>query len=342
MRDPQQLASLGSSTLGVWRRHEALQHLTPDEIAHDLAEGTLQSPFPGTYLDAGHEPDSAQWLAIAVLASSYDVPAQLHEGDPVSALVAVGCGRTAARELGMPLIDDDDPATGVLEKVHHDVAVFRHLEAIRSRPRRGQPQQTLHRHQLRLQATDLVQHRSGLYLTGHLRTLFDLTALLTPEALVCAMDWALHHGHVTAEQLEQYADLHKGWRSTPAFRRAIERADGRAESALESLTRLLLKPVWPDLVPQVRLYDSRGLPVARLDHAVPEIRLAVESDGRAAHSGEIMKAKDDRRDRRVSVQHGYRTERVTWYDVRRRQHETLTRLVTVRAAREAELRAAAA
>ena len=340
MRDVKQLALLGADTLGVFRRKDALRILTRDELLHDLGEGTIDDPLPGTYKDGGYEPGADHWLAIAVVASSRSLPAELPDDKPVSHLVAVGCGRTSARALGIPLIDDDDPATRALDKTHHDVAVFRHLGDVRSRPRAGRLRHTLHRHQLRLDRDDVMQHESGLFLTTHLRTLFDLTALITPDALVCALDWALHHEHVTRDELEAYAERRKGWRSTPSFRRAIERADARAESVHETLTRLLLKPAWPELTPQVTLYDDRGLPLARLDHADTHIRLAVESDGRKAHSGEIMKAKDDRRDRATQLQHGYKTERVTWFEVRRQPAATRARILAVRDARRANRPAA--
>jgi hypothetical protein len=236
----------------------------------------------------------------------------------------------------MPLIDDDDPATSALDKHHHDVAVFRHVGDVRSRPASpDQPADVLHRHQLNLDRSDVTQHPSGLFLTGHARTLYDLTALVTPEALVCAIDWALHEKLVTGDELEAFAVRHKGWRSTPSFRRALGLADHRAESPHESLTRLLLKPAWPQLTPQVRLYDNDGFVVARLDHADQEVRLAVESDGRRAHSGEVMRAKDERRDRRTGSEFGYRTERVTWYGVRRRPSETRAWILDVRDARRA-------
>jgi hypothetical protein len=333
MRDARRVAELGATTLGVWRRKDALQLLTSDEIGYDLATGTVQAALPGVYLDGGVVPGTDQWLAVAVLASSSDLPAALPEDAPVSSLVALGCGRTAARVLGMPLIDDDDPATSALDKHHHDVAVFVHLKDIRSAT------DTLHRHQLTLDRADVFQHPSGLFLTDHVRTLFDLVPLVTPEALVCALDWTLHNEHVTREELEAFVASHKGWRATPSFQRAIDLADHRAESPHETLTRLLLKPAWSQLTPQVRIHDDRGLVVARFDHADEEIRLAVESDGRRGHSGD-MKAKDDRRDRRTGLEFGYKTERVTWYDVRRRQAETRARILAVRDARRA-LRAAA-
>src|SRR4051794_40218052 len=107
MRNQEDLAQLGQTTLGAWRRRDALRILTADEIAFDLAEGICQSVLPGVYVDGGIVPSPQQWLAIGALASSTTLPNELPEDAPVSFLEAVGCGRMAARVRGMPLIDDD-------------------------------------------------------------------------------------------------------------------------------------------------------------------------------------------------------------------------------------------
>jgi very-short-patch-repair endonuclease len=92
-------------------------------------------------------------------------------------------------------------------------------------------------------------------------------------------------------------------------------ADGRAESPAESVVRLLLRPVLPGLVPQVRVRDAQGRVIARLDLGDEEIRFAVEADGKRGHAGGEMVAKDRRRDRRTEA-NGWRVERVTWHDSR--------------------------
>lgn len=340
MRDTDRLAALGATSLGVWRRRDALQILTRDELAFDLREGTVRSPLPGVCMDGGFAPSAEQWLAIVTLASSRELVRELADDEPAARLEAVGCGRTAARVHGMPLIDDEDPATRAADKHHHDVAVFRHLGDVRSARRDGQPSDTLHRHQLTLGRSDVAPHESGLWLTSEVRTLYDLTSLVSFEALVCAIDWTLHHGRVRSQDLLDFAGAHTGWRSTPAFRRAVDLADGRAESPHETLTRLLLKPGWPELTPQVRIDDGLGYPVARFDHADEALRLAIESDGKRGHAGEGMKAKDNRRDRTVKLQHGYHTERVTWFEVRRLPAQTRARIFAVRDALRARRPAA--
>lgn len=118
----------------------------------------------------------------------------------------------------------------------------------------------------------------------------------------------------------------RGQRHGAVLGRAAALADGRAESPHKTLLRLLLRPVLPALVPQVRLLDEAARIVARFDLADDEIKLAVEADGKRGHAGDGMVAKDRRRDWR-SEQLGWTTERFTWFDTRRRQEETRLRVL---------------
>ena len=121
-------------------------------------------------------------------------------------------------------------------------------------------------------------------------------------------------------------------RGTVALREALGLVDPKAESAHESLTRLVLKPVLPDLEAQVRVYDRRGRTVARLDLGDRALKLGVESDGAAFHTGRA--AADRRRDYRT----GWTIERVSWYETRCEQAQLRQRVL----ATAATLRARAA
>lgn len=146
-----------------------------------------------------------------------------------------------------------------------------------------------------------------------MRTLVDLASLLTLEALVCALDAALHRRLITTSDLHDAVAGRTGRRRGPALRRAVALADGRAESPPETLGRLLL-PVLPGLVPQVRV-RAGGRVVARLDLGDEALLLGVEMDGRRGHAGSAMIAKDRRRDAPVT-RLGWEVERGTWWDVR--------------------------
>jgi very-short-patch-repair endonuclease len=107
-------------------------------------------------------------------------------------------------------------------------------------------------------------------------------------------------------------------------------ADARAESPPETLARLLLRPQLPGLEPQVELFDQTARIVARFDLGDRRVRLAVEADGKVAHAGAAMVAKDRRRDRRTEAL-GWHTERVTWWELRCEQAAFVRRVVTVHA-----------
>jgi very-short-patch-repair endonuclease len=323
------LSRLGRGAAAVWTRASALQVVTPAAIAAQLYDGHWQAPLPGVYVDGGVPLRPVQWAVTAVLASRGFLTRK--DGDPPKGLRAVACARTAARTWGLPLIDDDDPATGAGDKHHHDVAVWRHLGAVRSVPvGPADPIDVLHRHQLDLAPADLERHPSGIWLTSLLRTLFDLTAVVSHEALVCALDHALHEKLVCKQQLLTYGLAHRTGRSARAFLAAVELTDEGSESPAETLARLLVKPHLPGMRTQVRLCDRRGRVLARFDLGDEELRLAVETDGKRWHAGEVMRAKDTRRDK-LSGGYGWVTERVTWYELRRRPAQTLARILAAAA-----------
>lgn len=301
------LSSLGTTTCGVWTRADARRLTSAGTVRSLLRDGSWQVLLPGTYTDGGNAATPVQRAYAAVLASGGGH--QRADGPPVRVAAA---GRTAARVWQLPLIDDDDPATGARELGTDDV----HVRG-GGRTRRTATGE-LRRHDLVLRKGDLLRLPSGLVVLSPLRTLVHCARLLTHEALVCALDDGLHRGLVAAQQLDAAAVAQAGEPGAPALRRAIAAADGRAESPAESLARILLTPVLPGLEPQVRLLD-RGRVLARFDLGDRSARFAVEVDGRRWHAGSDMAAKDRRRDR-LSRSYGWQTERVTWFELRRRQH----------------------
>ena len=279
--------------------------LTRGRVDAELRSGRWQSPWPGVLTDAGHVPDVTQRAWAAVLASG--------EG-------AYACGRTAARLHALPLVDDDDPATGAAEHRLDDVGTIRPAGTLRAGGR------TLRRHQLVLRPGDLLTPSDGgPPRTSVLRTLVDLARLIPLGAVVCCIDDALHRRLVEPAELARAVGARKGSAGAPRLRDAVALADGRAEAPSETLLRLLLRPAYPALVPQVTLLDRAARPVARFDLADEAARVAVEADGKRGHSGELMVARDRRRDRAARAS-GWVTERVTWYDVRRRPHEVVARV----------------
>lgn len=323
------LSSLGAQTAGIWTRAEALALLSAGQVRALLREGYWQTVIPGIYADGGITLGAEQRAIAAVRASGGSAGQPVHKEDRTT-WQAIAVGRTAARVWGFPLVDDDDPATDRHEARIDDVGTRtgrRHLVVPADEE---QPGWTLRRTRPTLAPLDVARRESGLILSAPLRTLFDCAGLLSHEALVCAIDDALHRSVVTVEGLSAYAEGHLGSAGAPAFRAAIALADGRSESPHETLVRLLLLPVLPTLEPQLELYDRRQL-IARFDLADEQVRLAVEADGRVGHAG-AMVAKDRRRDRRTT-RLGWQTERVTWFEVRREPAETRARIVAEHAKR---------
>lgn len=301
------LRILGATTCGVWTRAAATHLLGPSAVRAFLEAGTWQVLLPGVYADAGHVPTAQQRAYAVVLATGGGHQPQT--GPPVRVAAA---GRTAARYWKLPLIDDDDPATGA-----HDVALDDVHVRGGGRTRRTTSGE-LRRHDLVLHRGDLRRLPSGLVVLSPLRTLVHCASLLTHEALVCALDDALRRELVTGDDLSAAVRASAGEPGAPGWRRAVAAADGRAESPAETLARLLLLPVLPGLEPQVQLANDLGRVLARFDLGDPTARFAVEADGKRGHAGGAMAAKDRRRDR-TSRAYGWCTQRVTWWELRCQQ-----------------------
>ena len=328
-RTTEGLALLGATTRGLWTRRQALDVVSRGVVQSQVRRGLWQVAWPGVYADAGQVLDTGQRARAAVLASGGDGPPFLGP-DLRRSPAGVASGRTAARVHRLPLIDDRDPATGAQQHLLDDVTVRTAADPLRSLSPDGP--RVLRRTARSLTPDDVVGTTSGLWLTSVVRTLVDLAALLTLEALVCALDDARHRRLVDDEQLAGAGERTRWSPGSAAFRTGVALSDGRAESPAETLARLALLPVVPGLVPQHRLRDSYGRVLARFDLGDAELRLAVEADGKAGHAGPVMAAKDRARDR-LAASHGWHTERVTWYELRRRRPSLVARVAAAAAER---------
>lgn len=323
------LAALGERSLGVWGLDEALTCVSRWQVHDRVGSGVWQRPFPSVYADGGVVLTAEQWAIAATLASR---PRNV-SGPAPHKPAAVAVLRSAARVWGMPLIDDADPVTGAAEESLHHVSLTRAapsgaLRSLTVPTDRLTPSKplTLLRHRFALAETDQLRRPSGLWITTPLRTAIDCCSALTAEAAVCLLDHCLRTRLVTLEELVEQVTLRRGTRGGRRFAQAVALADGRSESPAESLARLLLLPHLPALVPQVQVWDRHGELLARLDLADKAVRLAVEADGKRGHAGAHMVARDRARDRRIE-KYGWWTERVSWFDLRRRQAATVARVM---------------
>ena len=316
---------LGTDSAGIWTRSQALEVLSRGRIQAALRRGDWVELWPCVFADAGfvHTPEQRAFAAVLACGGA-DQPVPVPGSGTRRRLRAYAFGRTAARVHDLPLIDDDDPATGGREHRHDDVGLWSPGRDLR-RPQPDGLIAELTRHQPTLSQGDLMLLPSGLWTTSPLRTLIDCARLLSFEALVCAIDDALHRSLVTREDLDRAVRARTWSVGAVALRQAVRLSDGRAESPAETLARLLLLPVLPDLEPQVRVHDAAGRILARLDLGDRRRRFAVEVDGRRGHAGEAMVAKDRARDRTTEAQ-GWHTERCTWFELRCRQAELVRRM----------------
>lgn len=141
-------------------------------------------------------------------------------------------------------------------------------------------------------AAGVVRHRSqncpegvlhnGILVTPPARTAVDLARVRSLASGVAALDHVLHHKMASREELirEQEAIPKRG-RGRQRARLAIALADGAAESAGESLSRIRLYELgYPKPTLQHEFYDDRGSFVGRTDMYWRQHKTVGEFDGR--------------------------------------------------------------
>ena len=129
--------------------------------------------------------------------------------------------------------------------------------------------------------------------TSPLATVLDCARYLPfGEALVVA-DSAIRSGKVHRQMLRELAGTLRGAGRQRAIRVAQE-ADGRAESALESMLRArVVQAGFAGFVPQYQVYGEEF--AARVDLADPVLRIVLEADSFAFHGTRKALRKDCRR-----------------------------------------------
>ncbi|WP_100499499.1 endonuclease domain-containing protein [Geodermatophilus chilensis] len=129
-----------------------------------------------------------------------------------------------------------------------------------------------------------------------------------------ALDVLLGKGVVDHPVLRAAVAVQSTPRGARRAARAVDLADGRAESPQESRLRVLLGLAGLLAVPQYTVRDRDGRFVARVDLAFPEQRVAVEYDG--AWHGAPGQLTRDRRRLNALVAAGWTVLHVTAADLR--------------------------
>jgi hypothetical protein len=143
-----------------------------------------------------------------------------------------------------------------------------------------------HVHRATLLDADIVLI-DGVAVTSVARTLVDLARHRATACSVAAIDAALHKQLVTFGELEEILLRCWNWPRIRRAQRVTRLVDARAESPLESVSRLVIR--WlrlPPPEPQVTAFDQRGYPAGRLDFYWDEYGVAGESDGKAKYDND--------------------------------------------------------
>lgn len=178
-----------------------------------------------------------------------------------------------------------------------------------------------HRAGVRARSAELLEHDvvrlgpQGVPCLRPARAVADLLRLLPPADAVVVADAVQHAGLCDATALVHELTSAAGLRHVVRARRALELSDARAESPPQSRLRLALREVGLDPVPQFVVLDADGRSVARVDLALPEVRLALGHDGRAVHDRPDAFVADRRRQNAL-VAAGWTVLRFTATDLR--------------------------
>jgi hypothetical protein len=175
---------------------------------------------------------------------------------------------------------------GRVEPIHRGILPRRVQEAANLRraqaatltcPRAALADVHLHRASL---PDDGIVHLDGYRALGAARTVMDLARERGVAAGVVAADYALHHGLVDTTSLAAAFEVCSRWPGRKAARITLLRADGRAESPLESLSRLEIASArLPAPEPQPSICDRFGQFLGRCDFYWDEFGVVGESDG---------------------------------------------------------------
>lgn len=281
-------AELKRRQYGVFERDQARAiGMTDDAIRHRVSTGELARMHPRVYRDTASAVTWVQSMTAALLWAG---------------------GSGAASHRSAAAIWEFD---GCLQDV---------IEVTVPSSRKSPPGLIVHRAVL---PNGDVASVAGLKTTSPTRTLLDLAAVVDEEVLEIALDSALRKGLTSIDYLaRRFGEKRsRGRPGTAAIGRLLverSRIARHLDSPLETkFLRLLRRERLPS--------PEAGVVVGhyRLDFAYPAIRLGIELDGYAFHSGRDTWEYDRRRNNDL-VALGWTILHFTWDDVTRTPHSVIS------------------
>jgi hypothetical protein len=147
----------------------------------------------------------------------------------------------------------------------------------------GRRSRLLHLHSAALDADEVVMV-GGTAVTSVARTVADLARTLPFEQAVVSADGALFRGIVGGDDLVEAVERSAHRHGNTGARRVVAFADGRAESAGESRSRVAIaRAGLPPPALQWEVYSPCGTLVGRADFAWPELGTVGEFDGKVKY-----------------------------------------------------------
>ena len=178
-----------------------------------------------------------------------------------------------------------------------------------------------------------VTLRRRIPVTSVARTVVDLARMLPFRAGVVVADSALHARRTTAAELGEVLRTCGQWPGAARAREVVRFADGRSESAFESISRVAFRDRGlpsPDL--QVLVGGESG-PVGRVDFLWRQFRTIAEADGALKYADPDRARQQLRRDAELR-EAGFEVVHFSWAEL------TLTPDQVIQAIRAAFARAA--
>lgn len=268
--------------------------LTDQELAAAVRSGELRRIRPGAYITAADLAEVERTRRLPGLRALAVASAVAPPGTPLGHDTAawVWALPRPARRPGAP-----DPV---------------HLVSATGRGARGKDWVV---HLARLAPAEVVE-RGAYPVTAAARTVVDVARSWAEVDAVAAADAALLRGLTTHEELLHTLEQHATVAGTPAVRRVLRLADGRAESWLETCGRLCFAAGGlPPFVPQVEIWLDGDL-LKVVDGWYPEAALAVEFDGKVKYGGTVEGARrsvwEEKRVEDLLRSFGIRFVRVTY------------------------------